>query len=79
MNCLQGFQREISRDKHRDYCLNNELVKVEMPHKKPTVEFCDGQYQFKVTFVMYADFEILVRTNSGVQQKSEWTLDNCNK
>ena len=31
-NCLQGFHKEISRDEHRNYCLNNESVKVEMPH-----------------------------------------------
>ena len=31
-----------------------------MPHKKPIVEFCDGQYQFKVSFAMYADFESLL-------------------
>ena len=60
MNCLQGFQQEISRDKHRNYCSDNESVKVEMPHKKPIVEFCDGQYQFKVPFAMYADFESLL-------------------
>ena len=45
MNCLQGFHQEISRDEHRNYCLDNEAVKVEMPHKQPRVEFCDGQYQ----------------------------------
>ena len=60
MNCLQGFQQEISRDKHRNYCLDNETVKVEMHHNKPIVEFCDGQYQFKVPFIMYADFESLL-------------------
>ena len=60
MNCLQGFQQEISRDKHMNYCLDNESVKVEMPHKKPIVEFYDGQYQFKVPFAMYADFESLL-------------------
>ena len=42
------------------YCLDNETVKVEMPHKKPIVEFCNGQYQFKVPFIMYADFESLL-------------------
>ena len=60
MNCLQGFQQEISRDEHMRYCLDNETVKVEMPHKKPIVEFCNGQYQFKVPFIMYADFESLL-------------------
>ena len=65
MNCLQGFEREISRDEHRDYCLNNESIKVEMPHKNPGVEFCDGQNQFKVPFVMYADFESLLEPIKG--------------
>ena len=27
-NCLQGFHKEISRDEHKNYCLNNESVKV---------------------------------------------------
>ena len=60
MNCLQEFQQDISRDKHSNYCLDNESVKVEMPRKKPIVEFCDGQYQLKVSFAMYADFESLL-------------------
>ena len=33
MNCLQGFQQEISTDEHMRYSLDNETVKVEMPHK----------------------------------------------
>ena len=64
INCLQGFQQEISRDKHR---IDNESVKVEMPHKKPIVEFCDGQYQFKVPFAMYADFESLFRNPAKIR------------
>ena len=65
MNCLQGFKREISRDEHRDYCLNNDSVKVEMPHNQPRVEFCNGQYQYKVPFVMYTDFESLLEPIQG--------------
>ena len=59
-NCLQGFHQKIPRDEHMRYCLDNESVKVEMPRNKPIVEFCDGQYQFKVPFIMYADFESLL-------------------
>ena len=59
-NCLQGFHQKIPRDGHMRYCSDNESVKVEMPHKKPIVEFCDGQYQFKVLLIMYADFESLL-------------------
>ena len=56
-NCLQGFKEESSKDEHLDYCINNESVKVEMPHKNPIVQYSDGQFQFKVPFIMYADFE----------------------
>ena len=64
-NCLQGFTRELSRDQHQAYCEDNESVRVEMPRKGMTVEFCDGQSQFKVPFIMYADFEsILERIES---------------
>ena len=59
-NCLQGFTRELSRDQHQVYCEDNKTVRVEMPRERPTVEFCDGQNQFKVPFIMYADFESIL-------------------
>ena len=65
MNCLQGFNEESSRDEHLDYCINNESVKVEMPHKKPIVQYSDGQFQFKVPFIMYADFESILEPIHG--------------
>ena len=51
-NCLQGFTQESSRDKHQVYCEDNETVRVEMHRKGSTVEFYDGQNQFKVPFTM---------------------------
>ena len=56
MNCLQGFMQELSRDQHQAYCKDNESVRVEMPKQGSTVEFKDGQNQFKVSSIMYADF-----------------------
>ena len=56
MNCLEGISEECFRDGHIGYCKDNELVRIEMPHKKPTVQYWDGQFQFKVPFIMYADF-----------------------
>ena len=74
-NGLQGFHKEISKNEHMTYCLNNESVRVEMPHKKPIVEFCDGQYQYKVPFVMYADFESLLEPIQGPSKdpSGPWT------
>ena len=64
-NCLQGFPIEISRNKHYAYCKSNKAVRIEMPVKKPTVKYSDGQYQFKVPFMMYADFESILEPIQG--------------
>ena len=61
-NCLQGFKLELSRDKYQVYCEDNEKVRVEMPHKGSTVEFHNRQNQFKVPFIMYADFESILES-----------------
>ena len=54
LNCLQGFSLQESRDKHYEYCKDNEAVRIEIPKEGSFVEFHDGQNQFKVRFVMYA-------------------------
>ena len=64
MNCLQGFTQESSRDEHQVYCKENESVRVEMPKQGSTVEFKDGQNQFRVPFIMYADFESILEPMS---------------
>ena len=66
MNCLQGFTLELSRDEHYAYCIDNETVRVEMPSRGSTIKFCDGQNQFKVPFMMYADFESILMPIQGL-------------
>ena len=70
MNCLQGFTQESSRDQHQVYCENNESVRVEMPKQGSTVEFKDGQNQFRVPFIMYADFESILEPMDPVEPGS---------
>ena len=64
-NCLQGFTRELSIDQHQAYCEDNETIRVEMPRKGSMVEFLNGQNQFKVPFVMYSDFELILEPIQG--------------
>ena len=64
-NYLQGFREECSRNEHIGYCKNNESVRIEMPHRRPIVEYSDGQFQFKVLFIMYADFESILEPIQG--------------
>ena len=65
ISCLQGFREKKSRDEHYVYCRNNEAVRIEMPNSKPIVQYSDGQYQFKVPFMMYADFESILEPIQG--------------
>ena len=64
-NCLQGFSEERSRDEHYAYCRSNQAVRIEMPTKCPLVEYSNGQHQFKVPFIMYADFESILEPIQG--------------
>ena len=70
MNCLQGFTQELSRDQHQVYCEDNKSVRVEMPKQGSTVEFKDGQNQFRLPFIMYADFESILELMDPVEPGS---------
>ena len=65
INCLQGFAEKKSRDEHYAYCRSNEAVRIEMPNRKPIMQYSDGQYQFKVPFMMYADFKSILEPIQG--------------
>ena len=65
-NCLQGFKYAASRDDHYTYCRSNESVRIEMPTRNPIVEYSNGQHQFKLPFIMYADFESILEPIQGV-------------
>ena len=42
-----------------------------MPSKGSTAEFYDGQSQFKVPFIMYADFEAILEPIQGPSHDPE--------
>ena len=76
LNCLQGFSSEISRDKHFEYCKDKETVRIEMRKEGSLVKFHDGQYQFKVSFIMYADFEAILEPIEATNPNPE---SSCTK
>ena len=74
INCFNGFWTEPARDKHYEYCSSNGHVKVNMPtEKEKWLKFHDGQYQFKVPFMLYADFESILKP------VDEWYRDKMNR
>ena len=52
-------------------CRSKDSVRVEMPTKNPIVKYADGQYQFEVPFVIYADFESILVPVSGAPNNPE--------
>ena len=67
MNCLQGFTQESSRDQHQVCCEDNKSVRVEIPKQSSTIEFKDGQNQFRFPFIMYSDFESILELMDPVE------------
>ena len=62
INCLNGFRTASARDKHYEYCSSNGHVKVNMPiEEEKWLKFHDGQYQVKVPFMLYVDFESILK------------------
>ena len=63
--CLNSFHSEKSLEKHKEYCHNNEAVKIEMPIREDDegntfpvyIKFNHFHKKQRVPFVVYADFE----------------------
>ena len=68
---LNGFESKIIRNELYEYCRSKDSVRAEMPTKNPIVKYTDGQHQFKVPFVIYADFELLLVPVSGAPNDPE--------
>lgn len=63
IDCLQGFLSKQARDGHFQCCKDNDTAKIEIPKEGSKIKFHGGQYQFKVSFMLYADFESTVKPN----------------
>ena len=73
LNCLNGYDDEEKLNKHREYCSENESVKITMPLPDSYLKFDKFLNSEKAPFVIYADFESLIKpidTNSPDPNKS---------
>ena len=66
LNCFNSFKSPDSLDKHKEYCYNNECVKISMPPPNTFLKFKNFRYSEKAPFAIYADFESLIKP-----------MDNC--
>ena len=61
LNCINGFKSIDSLNKHKEYCYNNECVKIVMPQPGTYLKFKNFRCSEKAPFVIYADFESLIK------------------
>ena len=66
LNCFNGFNTPDSLNKHKEYCYNNECVKIVMPPPGTYLRFKNFPHSEKAPFAIYADFESLIKP-----------MDNC--
>ena len=62
LNCLQGFPSEESRNKHLEYCIDHEVVRIDIPQENSFVRFHSGQYQFKAPFAICNNFKVILQS-----------------
>ena len=67
LNCINGFKSIDSLNKHKEYCYNNECVKIVIPQQSTFLRFKNFLHSEKAPFAVYADFESLIKP-----------MDNCN-
>ena len=61
LRCLNSFKCKKSLDEHKEYCYNNECVKIIMPEKGTFLRFKNFHHSEKAPFVVYADTEALIK------------------
>ena len=66
LNCFNGFNTPESLNNHKEYCYNNECVKIVMPQPNTYLKFKNFVHSEKAPFAIYADFESLIKP-----------MDNC--
>ena len=67
LNCLNGLDTPEKLEKHKEYCEEEECVKITMPSPNTFINFKNFVHSEKAPFTIYADFESILKP-----------LDNCN-
>ena len=61
LNCLNGYDDPEKLEKHKEYCSEEESIKVNMPSPDTYIKFKNSLYSERAPFAIYADFESIVK------------------
>ena len=62
LNCFQSYTTEQKLRKHEKVCKNHDFSHLKMPDKDNKIlKYTSGEKPLKVLFIIYADFEYLLK------------------
>ena len=61
LNCLNGYDEPEKLEKHKEYCSEEDSIKINMPPPNTYTKFKNFLYSEKAPFAIYADFESIVK------------------
>ena len=61
LNCLNGYDDPEKLEKHKEYCSEEESIKINMPPPESYIKFKNYLYSERAPFAIYADFESIVK------------------
>ena len=61
LNCFNSFNSPETLETHKEYCYENESVKINMPPPGTFLRFKNFLHSEKAPFAIYADFESLIK------------------
>ena len=61
LNCLSGYVDPEKLEKHKEYCSEEESIKINMPKPDTYIKFKNYLYSERAPFAIYADFESILK------------------
>ena len=61
LNCLSGYDDLEKLEKHKEYCSEEESIKINMPPPDTYIKFKNYLYSERAPFAIYADFESILK------------------
>ena len=61
LNCLNGYDKPEKLEQHKEYCSEEESIKINMPPPETYIKFKNFLYSERAPFAIYADFECIVK------------------
>ena len=61
LNCLNGYDESEKLEHHKEYCSEEDSVKINMPSPNTYLKFNNFLHSERAPFAVYADFESIVK------------------